>query len=44
MPVIGKVARERTVLVVTHAEALAQMAARVVHMKDGKLTDGSQQT
>ena len=38
------VSAERTVLVVTHAEALAQMAARVVHMKDGKLTDGSQQT
>ena len=38
------VSAERTVLVVTHAEALAQMAARVVHMKDGKLTDGGQQT
>ena len=31
------VARERTVLVVTHAEALAQMADRVVHIKDGRL-------
>jgi ABC-type lipoprotein export system ATPase subunit len=31
------VARERTVLVVTHAEALAQMADRVIHIKDGRL-------
>ncbi len=31
------VAGERTVLVVTHAEALAQMADRVVHIKDGRL-------
>jgi len=30
-------ARERTVIVVTHAEALAQMAERIVHMSDGKL-------
>ena len=41
---LREVSAERTVLVVTHAEALAQMAAQVVHMKDGKLTDGSQQT
>jgi ABC-type lipoprotein export system ATPase subunit len=34
------VARERTVLVVTHAEALAQMADRVVHIKDGRLPSG----
>jgi len=31
------VARERTVLVVTHAESLAQMADRVIHIKDGRL-------
>jgi ABC-type lipoprotein export system ATPase subunit len=31
------VARERTVLVVTHAELLAQMADRVIHLKDGRL-------
>jgi ABC-type lipoprotein export system ATPase subunit len=31
------VGRERTVLVVTHAEALAQMADRVIHIKDGRL-------
>jgi len=41
---LREVSLERTVLVVTHAETLAQMAARVVYMKDGKLTDGSQQT
>ena len=31
------IARERTVIVVTHAEVLAQMADRIVHMSDGKL-------
>jgi putative ABC transport system ATP-binding protein len=31
------IARERTVIVVTHAEALAQMADRIVHISDGKL-------
>jgi len=31
------IARERTVIVVTHAEALAQMADRMVRMRDGKL-------
>jgi ABC-type lipoprotein export system ATPase subunit len=35
------ISRERTVLVVTHAEALAQMAARVVHIKDGRLVPPS---
>ncbi|MEW5862763.1 MAG: ABC transporter ATP-binding protein [Pseudomonadota bacterium] len=34
---LREVARERTVLVVTHAEALAQMAERVIHIHDGKL-------
>jgi ABC-type lipoprotein export system ATPase subunit len=33
------IAAERTVLVVTHAEALAQMADRVIHIKDGRLED-----
>jgi ABC-type lipoprotein export system ATPase subunit len=31
------VAQERTVLVVTHAEPLAQMADRVIHINDGRL-------
>jgi len=34
---LREVSLERTVLVVTHAEALAQMATRVVHLKDGRL-------
>jgi len=34
---LKEIARERTVVVVTHAEPLAQMAARVVHIKDGRL-------
>jgi ABC-type lipoprotein export system ATPase subunit len=34
------IARDRTVVVVTHAEALAQMADTVVHIKDGKLVRG----
>jgi ABC-type lipoprotein export system ATPase subunit len=33
------IAAERTVVVVTHAEVLAQMADRVIHIKDGKLED-----
>jgi ABC-type lipoprotein export system ATPase subunit len=33
------VARERTVLVVTHAESLAQMAERIIHIKDGRLEE-----
>ncbi len=39
---LGEVARERTVLVVTHAEALAQMAERVIHIHDGKLANDPQ--
>jgi ABC-type lipoprotein export system ATPase subunit len=35
------VAQERTVLVVTHAEPLAQMADRVIHIKDGRLEKGA---
>ncbi len=31
------IARERTVVVVTHAEMLAQMADRIIHIKDGRL-------
>ncbi|WP_454728074.1 MULTISPECIES: ABC transporter ATP-binding protein [Cupriavidus] len=31
------IAQERTVIVVTHAEALAQMADRVLHIQDGAL-------
>ena len=37
---LKEIARERTVLVVTHAEVLAQMADRVVHIKDGQLVPG----
>jgi polar amino acid transport system ATP-binding protein len=33
------IAAERTVVVVTHAEVLSQMADRVIHIKDGKLED-----
>jgi ABC-type lipoprotein export system ATPase subunit len=35
------VARERAVLVVTHAELLAQMADRVIHIKDGRVERAS---
>jgi ABC-type lipoprotein export system ATPase subunit len=38
---LKEIARERTVVVVTHAELLAQMADRVVHIKDGRLVPGS---
>ena len=38
---LKEIARERTVVVVTHAEALAEMADRVVHIKDGRLVPGS---
>ncbi len=38
---LKEIARERTVMVVTHAEVLAQMADRVVHIKDGRLVQGS---
>ena len=38
---LKEIARERTVVVVTHAEALAQMADRVVHIRDGQLVPGS---
>ncbi|MBI2002513.1 MAG: ABC transporter ATP-binding protein [candidate division NC10 bacterium] len=35
-----EVARQRTVLVVTHAEPLARMADRVLHIKDGRFAGG----
>lgn len=34
---LKEIASERTVIVVTHAEALARMADRVLHIRDGKL-------
>ncbi len=37
---LKEIARERTVMVVTHAEVLAQMADRVVHIMDGRLVQG----
>ncbi len=36
---LKEVARQRTVLVVTHAEPLAQLADRIVHIKDGRLEE-----
>jgi ABC-type lipoprotein export system ATPase subunit len=36
---LKEISRERTVLVVTHAEALAQMANKVLYIKDGRLAD-----
>lgn len=36
---LAEVARERTVIVVTHAEALARMATAVFHLRDGRLAD-----
>ncbi len=36
---LKSIAADRTVVVVTHAEVLAQMADRVIHIKDGKLED-----
>jgi len=38
---LKEIARDRTVMVVTHAEALAQMADRVVYIKDGRLVSGA---
>ncbi len=34
---LKEISRERTVLVVTHAEQLAQMADRLLHIRDGRL-------
>jgi len=36
---LKEISRERTVVVVTHAEPLAQMADRILHIKDGRLED-----
>ena len=38
---LTEIAGERTVVVVTHAEVLAEMADRVVHIKDGRLVPGN---
>ena len=37
---LKEIARERTVMVVTHAEVLSQMADRIVHITDGRLVPG----
>ena len=37
--VLREISRERTVIVVTHAEDLARLADRVIHIRDGKLLD-----
>ena len=36
---LKEISSERTVVVVTHAEALAQMADRVLHIKDGRIKE-----
>ena len=36
---LQEISRERTVIVVPHAENLAQLADRVVHIRDGRLLD-----
>ncbi len=38
---LRETSRERTVIVVTHAENLAGLADRVIHIRDGRLLDGS---
>jgi len=37
---LKEISSERTVVVVTHAEPLAHMADRVLHIRDGKLIEG----
>lgn len=37
---LREIAAERTVVVVTHSEELARLADRVIHIRDGQLTDG----
>lgn len=39
---LREIGRERTVLVVTHAEELARLADRIIHIRDGKLLDAPQ--
>ncbi|MBN8945095.1 MAG: ABC transporter ATP-binding protein [Rhizobiales bacterium] len=36
---LREISRERTVIVVTHAEDLAGLADRIIHIRDGRLTD-----
>ena len=36
---LQEISRQRTVLVVTHAEDLARLADRVIHIRDGRLLD-----
>jgi ABC-type lipoprotein export system ATPase subunit len=36
---LKEVAQQRTVLVVTHAEPLAQMADRILYIRDGRLVN-----
>ena len=37
--VLHEISRQRTVIVVTHAEDLAKLADRVIHIRDGRLLD-----
>lgn len=41
---LQEIARERTVVVVTHAESLAKLADRVIHIRDGKIKDDTSAT
>lgn len=38
---LQEIARDRTVLVVTHAEELARRANRVLHIRDGRLLEAA---
>lgn len=38
---LREIARERTVIVVTHSEELARLADRVIHIRDGQLRDAA---
>jgi ABC-type lipoprotein export system ATPase subunit len=38
---LKEISKERSVVVVTHAEVLAQMANTVLHIKDGKIENHS---
>ncbi len=38
---LQELSRERTVLVVTHAQDLARLAGRVIHIRDGRLADAT---
>jgi ABC-type lipoprotein export system ATPase subunit len=39
---LREISRERTVIVVTHSENLAQGADRVIHIRDGRLSDAAE--